>query len=182
MKKAVFLDRDGVLNEVALEKGLPVSPATLADVVVYPDVQEPLRELKAAGFVLVMATNQPNVARGCQDRQTVDAINEFLAVKLDLDEIRVCYHDDNDGCSCRKPKAGLLTAAPHYSLPDSYMVGDRWRDVDAGNLAGCHTVWIDRNYSERRPVADCTVKSFTEAAEWILRRTAQVRAHTRSSL
>jgi D-glycero-D-manno-heptose 1,7-bisphosphate phosphatase len=171
MRRAIFLDRDGVLNQVIVEGGLARSPESIDDLKVYPDVPECLRQLKAAGFALIMATNQPNVARGLQTRAVVDAMNQCLAAELSLDEVRVCYHDDGDHCACRKPQAGLLTAAPHYDLAHSYMVGDRWRDVDAGRAAGCSTIWIDRGYAERRPSADCTVTGFAQGTQWILDRT-----------
>jgi D-glycero-D-manno-heptose 1,7-bisphosphate phosphatase len=168
VRRAVFLDRDGVLNEVFMRNGLPESPPTVHELRVYPDVPDCLHRLRSAGFALVMTTNQPNVARGIQTRETVDAMNNHLAMTLQLDEVRVCYHDDIDSCACRKPKPGLLTAAPYYDLANSYMVGDRWRDVDAGRAAGCSTIWIDRGYSERRPTADRVVMHFAEATDWML--------------
>ncbi|MFA5909008.1 MAG: HAD-IIIA family hydrolase [Vicinamibacterales bacterium] len=166
----MFLDRDGVLNAVVIQDGRPHPPATLADLSIYPDVADSLSRLKQAGFALVVVTNQPDVARGAQTREMVEAMNAQLSAILPLDEIRVCYHDDVDACSCRKPRAGLLTAAPHHDLNRSFMVGDRWRDVEAGRNAGCRTVFIDRGYSERQPAADARVTSLTGAVDWILTR------------
>ncbi len=168
--RAVFLDRDGVLNEVVIRAGRPHPPQSLTDLTIYPDVPGSLTRLKQAGFALVVVTNQPDVARGAQTREVVEAMNAHLSTALPLDEVRVCYHDDADACACRKPLPGLLTAAPHYELPGSFMVGDRWRDVEAGQKAGCRTVFIDRGYAERQPVADAHVRSLSEAVDWILQR------------
>jgi len=93
---------------------------------------------------------------------------------LALDDIRVCFHDGPDGCGCRKPMPGLLTdAARDYAidLARSYMVGDRWRDIEAGRRAGCTTLFIDYGYAEQRPEhCDYTVKSLPEAGRIILNR------------
>ena len=159
-----------MLNEVVVRDGKPHPPSSVDELSIYPDVGAALARLKAAGYALVVVTNQPDVGRGTQPRATVEEINGRLSAVLPLDEIRVCYHDDADGCTCRKPLPGLLTAAPHYDLKASVMVGDRWRDVEAGQHAGCPTVFIDRAYSERIPVADAHVKSLTEAVDWILTR------------
>jgi len=166
----VFLDRDGVLNEPIVQDGRPYPPDTLDQLVIYPEVPESLLRLKLLGFSLVVVSNQPDVARGTQKREAVEVLNASLTAKLPLDEVRVCYHDDSDGCSCRKPLPGLLTAEPHYDLARSFMVGDRWRDVEAGLNAGCQTVFIDRGYDERQPQADRRVKSLSEAVDWILER------------
>ncbi len=166
--RAVFLDRDGVLNEVVIRDGRPYPPYSLMELTIYPDVPGSLTRLKQAGFALVVVTNQPDVARGAQTREVVELINARLAAALPLDEFRVCYHDDADDCACRKPLPGLLTAAPCYDLPRSFVVGDRWRDVEAGRKAGCRTVFIDRGYTERSPVANARVRSLAEAVDWIL--------------
>jgi D-glycero-D-manno-heptose 1,7-bisphosphate phosphatase len=174
--KAVFLDRDGVLNRAIVRNGKPYPPATLADLEISPDAPNALGALKAEGFLLIGVTNQPDVARGTQRRAVVEAINMALRVSLPLDDIFVCYHDDSDGCDCRKPRPGLLTrAAARYGidLSSSFMVGDRWRDVETGRRAGCATVLIDCDYAEARPGShppDHTVHSLSEAAAWILSR------------
>lgn len=165
----MFLDRDGVLNEAVVRNGVPHSPLTLEALRIYPEAPADLARLKRAGFDLIMTTNQPNVARGIQSRETVDAMNAHIASELNLDDVRVCYHDDADGCICRKPLPGLLTSPPPHDLRNSFLVGDRWRDVEAGHRAGCRTVFIDRGYSERRPQADHSVGSLREAVDWILK-------------
>jgi D-glycero-D-manno-heptose 1,7-bisphosphate phosphatase len=173
-RRAVFLDRDGVINRAVVRDGKPYPPARLEDVEILPGVPDALGRLRAAGFRLVVVTNQPDVARGTQQRSVVEAIDGFLAASLPLDEFRVCYHDDRDDCPCRKPKPGLLEAAARdgdLSLSASFMVGDRWRDVEAGRHAGCTTIFIDRRYSEPAPAnPDVVVRSLPEAANWILSR------------
>jgi D-glycero-D-manno-heptose 1,7-bisphosphate phosphatase len=137
-------------------------------------VEEALQRLAAAGYLLVVVTNQPDVARGTQTRAAVEAIHARLAAALPLDEFRTCYHDDADGCRCRKPAPGLLldAAAAHgIDLARSVMIGDCWRDVEAGRAAGCATIFVDYGYAERRPERpDAVVPSLKEAADWILAR------------
>jgi D-glycero-D-manno-heptose 1,7-bisphosphate phosphatase len=169
MKPAVFLDRDGVINRSVVRNGRPYPPQRLEDVEILPGVQEALERLKAAGFATVVVTNQPDVARGRQTREVVEAMHARLAALLSLDEFRVCYHDDRDECSCRKPKPGLLTQAPVYDVARSVMVGDRWRDVEAGRRAGCRAaILIDYDYEERAADPDVRFSSLAESVDWIL--------------
>ena len=171
-RRAVFLDRDGVLNRALVRGGKPHPPATLAELEVLPGVAEACARLRAAGRQLIVVTNQPDVARGTQDRGAVDALNAALRERLPLDEIRVCPHDDADRCTCRKPLPGLLLEAAQahgLSLPGSVMVGDRWRDIECGQRAGCRTVFVDHGYAERRPDSpDLVVDSLAAAVPWIL--------------
>jgi D-glycero-D-manno-heptose 1,7-bisphosphate phosphatase len=171
-RRAVFLDRDGVINRAVVRDGRPYPPVSAADLEILPGVAEALSRLKAAGFIVIVVTNQPDVARGTQSRETVEAIHAKLASLLPIDEFRVCYHDDNDRCGCRKPKPGLLVeaaAARGVALSQSVMVGDRWRDIEAGTRAGCRTVFVDYGYAERRPDApDLVVHSLQEAADRVL--------------
>ena len=172
LRRAVFLDRDGVLNRPVVRQGRPYPPACMEELEIFPDAPAALAALKEAGFSLIVVTNQPDVARGAQQRSLVEAMHAALQTALALDAFYVCYHDDADACQCRKPKPGLLlTAAGEHgiSIPESYMIGDRWRDIEAGQRAGCRNVWIDRGYSERRPSAppDFTASSLSVAAAWI---------------
>jgi D-glycero-D-manno-heptose 1,7-bisphosphate phosphatase len=172
--KAVFLDRDGVINRAIIRDGKPFPPASLDELDILPDVPAALAALKACGFLLLVVTNQPDVARGSQQRSVVESLHERLRASLPLDDFFVCYHDDKDACDCRKPKPGLLfQAADKYGLdlPACYLIGDRWRDIEAGQTAGCSTAWIDRGYAEKRPQnAAIRVVSCAEAALWISRR------------
>jgi D-glycero-D-manno-heptose 1,7-bisphosphate phosphatase len=170
MQPAVFLDRDGVINRAVVRDGRPYAPRRLEDLEVLPGVLEALVRLKAVGFALVVVTNQPDVARGSLARQTLRAMHERLSSLLPLDELRVCCHDDAEGCDCRKPKPGLLTRAPLYDLGRSVVVGDRWRDIEAGQRAGCRAaILIDYGYDEGQSInPDVRVRSLSEAADWIL--------------
>jgi D-glycero-D-manno-heptose 1,7-bisphosphate phosphatase len=170
--RAVFLDRDGVLNRAVVRGGRPYPPATVEEFEILQGVAEAARRLRDAGFLLIGATNQPDVARGTQRREVVEAMNARLLEAMPIAEIRVCY-EDGDDCPRRKPNPGLLLEAAEehgIDLAASYMVGDRWRDVEAGRRAGCRTVFIDRCYDERRPdpPADHDADDLTDAADWIL--------------
>src|ERR1700675_430011 len=138
--RAVFLDRDGVLNQTIVSDGKPAVPSSLDKFVIVPDAPACLEELKRSGFLLVVVTNQPDVARGQQSISNIDEMHRELRRALPLDEILVCFHDDADDCPCRKPRPGLLFDAQRkhgLNLSRSFLIGDRWKDVDAGNAAGC---------------------------------------------
>jgi D-glycero-D-manno-heptose 1,7-bisphosphate phosphatase len=171
-KKAVFLDRDGVLNEALVRNGKPFSPMTIAEVVVPPDVPGALSRLRQNGFRLIMATNQPDIARGYQSREAVHAINQYLLDALQLQAAEICEHDDADNCNCRKPKPGMLLRAAdrdHIALTESFMIGDRWRDIEAGRRAGCRTILIGNGYGEElKSTPDVFVTKLRDAADWIL--------------
>jgi D-glycero-D-manno-heptose 1,7-bisphosphate phosphatase len=174
MSRAVFLDRDGTLNEAIMRDGKPYAPLTLEEFRILPGAAEGLAQLKAAGFLLIVVTNQPDVARGLQKLAMVEAMNDVLRNNLPLDDVLVCYHDDGDNCECRKPRPGLLLeGAAKYGvdLAGSFMVGDRSKDIEAGEAAGCRTVLIDYHYpTEPPPTAGPTarVPSIGAAAAWIL--------------
>jgi D-glycero-D-manno-heptose 1,7-bisphosphate phosphatase len=175
--RAVFLDRDGVINRAYLRNGVPHPPATLEALEVLPDVPEALTKLRRAGYRLIVVTNQPDVARGVQTREVVEAMHAQLLSRLPLDEIRVCYHDDRDRCECRKPKPGLLTDGSSVDFAASAIVGDRWRDMEAGRAAGCATVFVEYGQTERLPnEPDARVPSLAKAADWILERAARTRS------
>jgi D-glycero-D-manno-heptose 1,7-bisphosphate phosphatase len=166
--RAIFLDRDGVLNHPVIREGKSYPPARLADLEVYSGLGEPLRRLKDRGFVLIVVTNQPDVARGTTSRETVEGINGAIADAIPaIDRFIVCLHDSGDACDCRKPKPGMLLAGAaefDVDLARSYMVGDRRGDVEAGIAAGCRTIFIDRFYREPAPIHyDHRVSSTLEA-------------------
>ena len=172
--RIVFLDRDGVINRAIERDGKPYPPRTLADFQILPGVPEACAKLKAAGFLLVVATNQPDVGRGTLEQSAVARIHVHLMTQLPIDRVEVCYHPGQglSNCECRKPKPGMLLRAAkdlQADLTKCWMVGDRWRDVDAGHAAGCKTIFIDYDYSEelkQRP--DFTAKNLLEAVEIIL--------------
>jgi D-glycero-D-manno-heptose 1,7-bisphosphate phosphatase len=167
-RPAVFLDRDGVINRVDVRNGVPHPPASVRDLAILPDVPKALNLLKAEGYALIVVTNQPDVARGTASIESVARIHARLTASLALDAILTCYHDGPDACGCRKPKPGLLLEAAEafgIDLPSSFMVGDRWRDIEAGRRAGCRTVWIDAGYLEQQAVDyHFRAKSLAEAA------------------
>jgi D-glycero-D-manno-heptose 1,7-bisphosphate phosphatase len=170
--KAVFLDRDGVLNEAIVRDGKPFSPMTVAEVIVPPDVPGGLSRLRQSGFRLIMTTNQPNIARGLQSREAVHAINQYLRETLHLHAVEICEHDNADDCDCRKPKPGMLLRAAErdrIALTESFMIGDRWQDIEAGRRAGCQTILIGSGYAEKmQSLPDAVVATLGEAADWIL--------------
>jgi D-glycero-D-manno-heptose 1,7-bisphosphate phosphatase len=170
--RAVFLDRDGVLNRVLLRNDLPCPPQDVSEVELLPGVPEACEQLVGAGYRLIVVTNQPDVSRKKQTREKVQHINDWLQHRLPITGWEVCPHDDIDGCPCRKPKPGLLQrGAARYDidLAQSFMVGDRWRDVEAGLAAGCRTIFLDYGYPEKRPTGEYRrATSLQEAATWIL--------------
>jgi D-glycero-D-manno-heptose 1,7-bisphosphate phosphatase len=172
LSPAIFLDRDGVLNDVVIVDGVTRPPPTREAFRLLPGVVEACTALHRHGFVLVVVTNQPDVARGSQTVEVVESLNAILTEQLPVARVYTCYHDNQDACVCRKPKPGmLLQAADELGLDRarSYMVGDRWTDIEAGAAAGCHTVFVDRGdgHVERcRP--DWTVVDLLTAARLIL--------------
>jgi D-glycero-D-manno-heptose 1,7-bisphosphate phosphatase len=173
VKRAVFLDRDGVLNRAYVRDGKPYPPDTLEQLEILPGVAQALRALRAAGFLNVVVTNQPDVATGKQRIEVVEAMHAYLTEALQLDAIKACYHVDAEGCACRKPRPGMLLEAARelgIDLGHSFMIGDRWRDVGAGQAAGCTCYFVDAGYVERSPGPPyVAVKSLPEAAALILR-------------
>ena len=171
--RAVFLDRDGVLNRTIVRAGVTHPPDTLAEFELLPGVPEALAQLEQAGFKLVVVTNQPDVARGIQKRETVEAMNDLLRRTLPILDVLACYHDNANDCVCRKPKPGmLLEAARRFALDpaQSYMIGDRYSDVLAGQSAGCRaSILIETPYSScERCAPDHVADDLSDAVVWIL--------------
>lgn len=173
-RPAVFLDRDGVLVATEVRGGKPFAALALDRFRVLPRAPAAVRALASAGFVTVVVTNQPELARGNVDSATMDAMHARLRAAMPIEAIYVCPHDARDGCGCRKPAPGMLLQAAadlDLDLAGSYMVGDRWRDVGAGRAAGCTTVLIDCGYDEPEHVApDLTAFDIAGAAALILGR------------
>ena len=180
-RPAVFLDRDGVLNRVYLREGMPHPPDSVEQFELLPGVADAVRRLHAAGYALVVVTNQPDVARGTQTRAGVEAIHARLCAELPMLDVMTCFHDDGDNCACRKPKPGMLHEAARrwgLDLEQSFLVGDRWRDVLAGEAAGCRTILVETPYSGRgRCRPDYVVRDLAEAAAWIMTQLREAKAH-----
>jgi D-glycero-D-manno-heptose 1,7-bisphosphate phosphatase len=174
VRAAVFLDRDGVINANVLRDGKPVAPTQIEEFRLLPGVEDAVRRLKAAGYIVIVCTNQPDVGTGRTSRATLDAMHGVVREALQIDDIKACYHSDKDGCDCRKPKPGMLLAAARefsIDLAASYMVGDRWRDTAAGRAAGCATIFVDYGHQQDGPnEPDHVVGSLPDAVDIILGR------------
>jgi len=169
LKRAIFFDRDGVLNEAVVRDGVPHPPASVEDLHIVRHAREVVRQLHGAGWLTIVVTNQPDVARGTTTMESVDEIDAALQARLGVDAIYVCPHDDADACDCRKPKPGLLLRAANehgIDLARSVLVGDRGKDIESGRAAGCATIFLNRGYAETRvdPGADRTVHSLDGVA------------------
>ena len=176
-RRAVFLDRDGVINQPIVRNGQPHPPSRAKDFELYDDVADGCARLKAAGFLLIVVTNQPDVARGTQSRAAVEAMHAKMQLALpSLDRIEICYHAGErygEPCDCRKPRPGMVLRAAadlKIDLGASYLIGDRWRDIDCAHAAGCRAIFIERGYQETlREAPDFTVGNFRDAVNVLLR-------------
>ncbi|MGD0816603.1 MAG: HAD family hydrolase [Verrucomicrobiota bacterium] len=178
--RAVFLDRDGVINRALERDARPYPPTCREEFEILPEVPAACAKLKAAGFLLVVATNQPDVGRGTLKREVVEEIHAYMLEQLPIDRVEVCFHSGKGApeCDCRKPKPGMLRRAVRelgIDVTRSWMVGDRWRDVDCGRNAGCRTIFIDRGYAEElKQKPDFSAGNLGEAADIILRETQKL--------
>lgn len=170
MNRSIFLDRDGVINIAPIVNGRPTSPHTLKEFRLFEGIAESLGTLKTAGFLLIVVTNQPDLAHGKITRESLDLLHEEMMNKLPLDDLFICPHDDRDNCHCRKPKPGMLLEAArkwNIDLTSSVIIGDRWREVDAGRAVGCKTILIDTVYNQET-VADYRAKDVQQAVNIVL--------------
>lgn len=172
-RSAVFLDRDGVINRAIVRNGKPFAPVNFSEVELIEGVGPGLARLRNMGFLNVVVTNQPDLSTGKQTSTTLGAIHDWMMNTLDLDAIFVCPHLSSHHCECRKPKPGLLDQAREQLGIDyrkSFLVGDRWSDVEAGQRASLKAIFfIDYKYAEPKPTGDFqTVTSLAEAAERIV--------------
>lgn len=176
-RAAVFLDRDGTINENEIRDGRSYAPTRLEDFRWLPGAPEAIARFKEAGFLVIVVTNQPDLTTGKTSREVIEAMNGRLRDELGVDDIIVCPHTDDARCDCRKPKPGMLLAAAEkwgIDLSRSIMVGDRWRDVEAGKAAGCTaTVFIDYGFEGEPPAegADLTVEALVEAVAFAIAQT-----------
>jgi D-glycero-D-manno-heptose 1,7-bisphosphate phosphatase len=171
--RAIFLDRDGVLNRAIVRDRKPYPPDSVTQVEIIPGAVHSMGLLEKAGYLLIGITNQPDVARGTQKKEIVEEINACILNALPVREIFTCYHDNLDNCNCRKPKPGLiLQAAKKYNVQmnGSWMIGDRWKDIAAGKVTGLKTVFIDYHYDEGFECqrADYTIQDVSELAKIVL--------------
>ena len=169
--KAVFLDRDGVLNNSIIVDGKPYPPKSVEELVIPEGVSEGLHELSKQGYILIIITNQPDVARGKTSLKTVVSINNYLQQNLVIDDVFCCIHDDKDNCSCRKPRPGMILEAEdkwNIDIESSFMVGDRWKDIETGKNAGVITILIKHDYNEKFVEPDYSCINFKEVTQIIL--------------
>jgi D-glycero-D-manno-heptose 1,7-bisphosphate phosphatase len=144
LRRGIFFDRDGVLNQAMVKEGRPYPPTDSDSTVITPGARDLLLKLKVQGYFLCVITNQPDVARGTRTKENVSAINDKIMASLPLDELKVCFHDNKDNCACRKPKPGLILEAAKENaidMPSSWLIGDRSSDIEAGRRAGCQTIF-----------------------------------------
>jgi D-glycero-D-manno-heptose 1,7-bisphosphate phosphatase len=170
MSRAIYLDRDGVINEVIFRSGndsKPIAPWKIEEFHLIKEIKKPLQYLKQMGFHLFIVTNQPDIAKGIVEFSTVKKMNDIVMNELPIDEIMVCSHIDGDNCNCRKPKPGMiLTLAKKWgiNLEDSFLIGDNWKDIESGKAAGCRTILLDTFYN-KSVMADYRVKNLAMSAE-----------------
>jgi D-glycero-D-manno-heptose 1,7-bisphosphate phosphatase len=146
MKQAVFIERDGVLNRVKVERQQQVSPLTLEEFQVIQEGAPLLKRLKASGLLVIVTTNQPGLSRGYQSRRELDRMHDLLRKTFPLDDLLVCAHDETDRCPCRKPKPGLLIEAGFkwkLDLDRSFVISDKWQDAEAARIAGCTSLLLE---------------------------------------
>ena len=171
MQKAIFLDRDGILIKIKKYNNKPYSVDDLSKLKFTNSIKLLLKKLKKK-YLLIMITNQPNVARGFIKKKEVIKINDYIKDQLNLDDVFCCFHDNKDNCSCRKPKPGMLLKAKKkwkIDMKNSYFIGDRRKDILAGKKAGCKNIFINYNYNEKLPSKkDCKyLKSIKDVINYI---------------
>jgi D-sedoheptulose 7-phosphate isomerase len=169
MSSGVFLDRDGVINRVVMRNGRPASPRTIEEFEFESGIKNAVSMLKEGGLPVIVVTNQPDIARGMMARSTLEDMTERIYTSLGIDAIRICPHDDADRCNCRKPKPGMLLEAAAICNVDcsrSFMIGDGWKDMEAGRAAGCVNILLDRPYN-RKAACDHRVHGIEEAVQLI---------------
>ncbi|MBU1012579.1 MAG: HAD family hydrolase [Bacteroidetes bacterium] len=169
---AVFLDRDGVICRTFVRNGKPYAPRKLKSFILMPNAQRSVALLKQFGFKVIVVTNQPDIGNGLVPLEEVEAMHLKLYEKTMIDDVFMCTHRQDEGCDCRKPNPGMLNKASlkhSIDLKKSFMIGDRSSDIEAGNKAGCKTIFIDRHYKETRPLQfHAIVNSLQSAVAYII--------------
>ena len=172
MNRAVYLDRDGVINEVIFRGGdnsKPIAPWKIEEFKIVQGIKKPLEMLRKMGFHLFVVTNQPDIAKGMVKSSTVKKMNDIISNELPIDEIMVCSHIDSDNCNCRKPKPGMIISLAKkwgINLENSFLIGDNWKDIESGKAAGCRTILIDKLYN-KTVTADYRVENLTMSVELV---------------
>ena len=172
MNKAIFLDRDGVVNKAIVREGKPYPPASINELEIAPYVLEGIKILKTKGFKIIIVTNQPDVSRGTKKREDIETIHLHLQQILQIDDIFCCFHDGKDDCKCRKPKPGMiLNASAKWNIDRSrsFLIGDRWRDIEAASAAEVSSILIEYNYDEKKVTPDFSCYDFKNAVNYILK-------------
>lgn len=170
MKRAIFFDRDGVINSVLIKEGKPFSPRKYKEFKLLSGVRDVLFKLKEGGFLCIIVTNQPDVARGFMKLEELEKMHKLIKKNLPIDDIMTCIHDDQDNCGCRKPKPGMLIEAArkwNIDLKNSVIVGDTWKDIEAGRSVECKTILLDAPYNQKVS-CDYRVKNLNEIVDILL--------------
>lgn len=170
IKRAIFLDRDGVINNVIIKEGKAFSPRKFEDFKFIDGIKDVLERFRTRGLLNIIVTNQPDVARALMEKKELQKMHNLIRESLPIDDIFICPHDDADNCNCRKPKAGMLFEAAKkwdIDLNESFIIGDSWKDMEAGRNAGCITVLIDSPYNKQTD-SDLRVNELLAVAEIIL--------------
>jgi len=175
MKKAVFLDRDGVLSKTHIKKGKSFAVKKLKDFKLFSGSKESVKKLKLAGFMVIVVTNQPDVGKKIIPKIVLKKMHDRLKNKTKVDAIYSCIHSQNDNCYCRKPKPGMILNAAkkhNINLKKSFMIGDRSSDILAGKKAKCRSIFLDKKYFEKKPkVQEATFNNLMQATNYILKQT-----------
>ncbi len=168
MKKAVFLDRDGVINRSIVVNGKPFPPRSLEEFTILPGVLDGLQKFRSKGYLNIIVTNQPDIANGLTTRDLVHQFHAEIKAKLPIDHIYMCDHAAEADCRCRKPRTGMIDDAVkafNIALSESVIIGDRWKDIECGYAAGIRKrYFIDCNYNERKPACDYLIVSGVDQA------------------
>ena len=169
MKKAIFLDRDGIINKIILRNGKPCSPRIMEEFIILEDTKETVKILKDTGYTIVIVTNQPDVARRLMKIEDLEKMHNIIKEILCPDRILYCPHDDTDNCDCRKPKPGMIIKAANelnINFNKSFVIGDTWKDIEAGKSAGCITILVDTQYN-KEVKSDYRINNLKEVIEII---------------
>ena len=171
MKKAVFLDRDGVVSRAVVINNRPFSIRRASDLQILDEVNEALGIFGKLALIPIIISNQPDVARGLLSQLEHEKIESKIVTLTGISKIYTCTHDEKDNCFCRKPKPGLILKAAEdhdIDITKSYLIGDRWRDMDLAKNVDCRSFFINRNYEEKYPeYFDYETGSILESAKII---------------